>query len=342
MFDYFINFFLILFVTFFINALAKKIKRLDNFSGQLHQILTKKKEIPLSGGLILIILIIVKFNLIENNLLYFLFFIFLVGFLADLRILKSPLIRFTLQIIFTLLFIFILNLSISEIKISWFDSLLTNRYFNIFFVLFCFLVLVNGSNFIDGNNALAIGYFSLIIFTILNLNDEVSLDKQYETLLIFIFISLLILLIFNIFNKLYLGDGGIYLLSALVGFILIKLYSNNQNISPFFIANLLWYPSFEILFSLIRKIKRKYSPMDPDTQHLHQLIFRKYLIYFKNNFIFSNNLTGITINIYHLIIFYVSYLNYSKSIFQMYIIILNIIVYLFVYYLLKKDLSFKK
>ena len=342
MFDYFINFFLIISITIFINTLLNKVKKLHNFSGQPHQILTKKKTIPLSGGLILIILIITKFNSIDINLLYFLLSIFFIGFLADLRILISPLGRFTFQILFILLFILILNLSVSEIRISWFDELLLNRYFNIFFVLFCFLVLINGSNFIDGNNALAIGYYSLVIFSILSLSNELNTNKEYENLLILFFISLIVLLIFNIFNKLYLGDGGVYLISTLIGFLLIKLYSDNQNISPFFVVNLLWYPSFEIFFSLVRKLRTQYSPMDPDTQHLHQLIFKKLLNHFSNNFVMCNSLTGIMINSYHSAIFYISFTSYDKSIFQTYILVLNIFVYLSVYYLLKKKLFANK
>jgi UDP-N-acetylmuramyl pentapeptide phosphotransferase/UDP-N-acetylglucosamine-1-phosphate transferase len=339
--NYLINFFLICFVIFFINTLIKKIKRLNNFSGQKHQILTKKNAIPLSGGLVLIISIFMKLNLIEMNLLFFLVLIFLVGFLADLRILKSPLVRFGIQIIIVFLFIIYLDLTILEIRILWFDNLLINKNFNIFFVLFCFLVLINGSNFIDGNNTLALGYYSLIIFIFLAINEP-SLHNQYFSLVSFIFITLLALLTFNLFNKLYLGDGGVYLLSTFVGFLLVKLYSENQNISPFFIVNLLWYPSFEILFSLIRKIKTKYSPMDPDTQHLHQLIFRKYLLYFDNKAVISNSFTGLTINLYHLIIFYISYTNLSKSFVQGYLLLLNIGFYLFIYFLLKKNLFIKK
>ena len=90
------------------------------------------------------------------------------------------------------------------------------------------------------------------------------------------------------------------------------------------------------------KIKAKYSPMDPDTQHLHQLIFRKFLACFNNRVVISNSLTGITINTYHLIIFYISFLNYSESLFQVYMITLNIMIYLFLYFLLKNNLFIKK
>ena len=36
---------------------------------------------------------------------------------------------------------------------------------------------------------------------------------------------------------------------------------------------LLWYPSYETLFSIIRKNIMNKSPMDPDSNHLHQQIF---------------------------------------------------------------------
>ena len=63
--EYLINFFLITVIIFFINILIKNTKRLNNFSGQKHQILTKKNAIPLSGGLVIIISIFIKFYLID-------------------------------------------------------------------------------------------------------------------------------------------------------------------------------------------------------------------------------------------------------------------------------------
>ena len=36
--------------------------------------------------------------------------------------------------------------------------------------------------------------------------------------------------------------------------------------------NLLWYPAYENLFSIIRKINNKNSAFNPDNHHLHHLI----------------------------------------------------------------------
>ena len=106
----------------------------------------------------------------------------------------------------------------------------------------------------------------MYLYDNLNLNYELEFLDQ-------LLILLFILLVFNLLNKIYLGDSGIYLISLFTGFVVINLYMNNPEFSPYFMANLLWYPAFEILFSLIRKIFSKLSPMDPDTFHLHQLLF---------------------------------------------------------------------
>ena len=70
-----------------------------------------------------------------------------------------------------------------------------------------------------------------------------------------------------------MGDSGAYLLGFLFGYYAIILANENLNISPFYILNLLWYPAFENLFSILRKIKSKISVSTPDNYHLHHFVF---------------------------------------------------------------------
>ena len=51
-----------------------------------------------------------------------------------------------------------------------------------------------------------------------------------------------------------LGDGGVYGLACLIGIIAVYLSNKSDAVSPYFIANLFWYPAFENLFSIIRRI----------------------------------------------------------------------------------------
>ena len=77
------------------------------------------------------------------------------------------------------------------------------------------LVLINGSNFIDGLDGLNLGYFFLIILIILFLSNKHNIvveNNQIKT----IFLITSFLLVLNVINYLYLGDSGSYL----IGFIL--------------------------------------------------------------------------------------------------------------------------
>ena len=129
-----------------------------------------------------------------------------------------------------------------------------------------------------------------------------------------------------------MGDSGSYALGLMCGYFLIKIYELNQEISPYFIILLLWYPCFENLFSIIRKFSFRKSPISADNNHLHQLIYyflKKKKITTK---ISINNASSFLIILYNLFVFFLS-LNYmSNSQFQIIMVLVNIILYLIVYF----------
>ena len=94
---------------------------------------------------------------------------------------------------------------------------------------------------------------------------------------------------------------------------LIDFYNFNQSISPFFIILLLWYPSFEILFSILRKFVLGRSPLKPDNLHLHHLLFNFFKKIYINNL--NKNASGFLINFYNLIIIMLSmrYIKFTVS-----------------------------
>ena len=134
-----------------------------------------------------------------------------------------------------------------------------------------------------------------------------------------------------------MGDSGAYFLGLIFGYFAINLSNNNLDISPIFILNLLWYPAFENLFSIIRKLKTKTSISKPDNLHLHHLIYKKInskLFKFK----YKNSLTGILINFVNLILLFISCLVAHHSIYLSIILILSMFIYLLTYYNLKKNI----
>ena len=139
------------------------------------------------------------------------------------------------------------------------------------------------------------------------------------------------LILFNYFNKLYIGDSGSYSIGFLLGYILLQIYENNPYFSPYFIALLLWYPVFEILFSIIRKIKINKSPLKPDNKHLHHLLFLYFKKKLKYNTNITNNLTSILIIFYNVLIFLIATQNIYSSTLHVLLFTLNIFIYLVLY-----------
>ena len=201
--------------------------------------------------------------------------------------------------------------------------------------------MLNGTNFIDGLNGLIISYCLSIIFILFKLN---LIDLIFSNInLLLIIVTLISLLILNFYNKLFMGDSGSYLLGFLIGYFLITIYLKNPFISPYFIVLLLWYPAFETLFSIIRKLKTRKSPIKPDTYHFHHLLFFFIEKKFRLKKLTSNNLSSFIIILYNFIIFNISALNIYFTYFHVILILMNVMIYLIVYLKLYnfKKLKFK-
>ncbi len=312
-----------------------------NFTGDNHQSFSNLGNIPLSGGFFLI-LPIVFFYLNDLIFVSFISIIFLIGFFSDRKILVSPKKRFFFQVISVLLFVIITDLRIISSRIDLFDLFLTNEIFAYLFSSFCLLILINGSNFIDGLNGLLISYSLIVIYILENLgliSDSVMSGQFFYLILLL----MLLLLLLNVFNILMIGDSGAYLLASFLGFIIINSHENNPNVSPYFYISLIWYPCFENLFSIIRKLNIKFSPLNPDNKHLHQLVFFFIKKKLSLSTIFSNNFSSAVLIFLNFLIIHICSLNPGSTIYQVKLIISSIILYISGYFLLNKfyNLNFK-
>ncbi len=334
----FLNIFLIILIFNFLLNKFDLIK--DKKDTSLHKrFIENKFEPPFSGGIFIILLIVIYLDasLIFKFLILTIFFI---GFFSDLNLFKSINLRFYLQFILVVLTLYFSDLYIQSIRIEFIDNLLNNYFFKVFLTTFCVLILINGSNFLDGVNTLVIGYYALVLYFVSTIDSpNISfISDDFINLLIF---SLLILLVLNYFNQLLLGDNGSYLVSVFVGIYLIDLTNNNVLISPYFVMNLLWYPAYETLFSIIRKVSTKKSALSPDNLHLHQLVY----LYVKDkisNKYHANSLSGVMINIYNLVIFYFASQDYSNTKYQLLLFSFSFIIYNFLYLTLRFNLKKSK
>ena len=321
---------------FTINVFLKKINFLvEGQSKSTHRKIfsTKSKKMQ-SGGLFFIVILLFLLNDQNLYLTTSLILILFLGIFSDIDFITSPKIRFLFQLIIILFLITSTSTFVEYTKIVILDNLIQNYFFSIVFSSFCILILINGCNFIDGANNLLIGYFLIISGCILykfNSGEIIFNEINFKIIIL----SLIILLIFNFRSMIIMGDSGAYVLGLFFGFFLIHLSNINLNISPIYIVNLLWYPAFENLFSILRKIKNNISISEPDNYHLHHLIYKminKKLIS-KN---YNNSLTGLVINLFNLITLSIATMVANHSLYLTIILCFNIFTYIFTYIVLNK------
>ena len=324
-------------IVFLINLFISKSNFLKSHSGFIHQKFLNN-SVPLSGGLFIILPIFLLFHNFYPYMITSFFLLFLLGLFSDLNILAKAKYRFLIQFIIISMFVIFTQLEVLPSRIEYIDNKFQNTFYSYFFTVFCLMVLINGSNFIDGLNGLFLGYNIIILLVLINLDLLGLVGISNESF--YILLSILsFLLLLNFSNKLFMGDGGAYSLSFLLGYILITIYNKNQIVSPYFIIVLLWYPCFENLFSILRKFLINKNPMKPDNSHLHHYLYMLIKKKLGLNNLLSNNLSSLMINSFNLFIFYFASLNLYHTQTQLIILFLSIITYLIIFFTLKKILS---
>lgn len=165
---------------------------------------------------------------------------------------------------------------IVQLDIPIIDTALQWLPFAVAFTVLAVGGVTNAINIIDGYNGLAGG------FAVIALTAIVWVAVQMNDMLILVVGLSMIgaLLGFLAWNwpkgKIFLGDGGAYLLGFILAELSVLLVARNPTVSPWFPLLLLAYPIFETLFSMYRrKWLHNTTPGHPDALHLHQLIFKR-------------------------------------------------------------------
>lgn len=136
----------------------------------------------------------------------------------------------------------------------------------IFFTICCFLVLINSLNMFDGINVQS-GLYLIILFSIL------AYKKIFFYVTLPIVISLIFFLYFNFKNKIFIGNHGIYFLSFILSFLIIKNYNTTNYISAEEVFLLLYLPILELLRLFISRIYKNKNPFKGDSNHIHHYIY---------------------------------------------------------------------
>lgn len=341
--------FFILVYLFILNIFFRNLKFLrHNLQNQAHKKINQNSLFQTGGifflPIILILIYYYKIDLdIEQNLFsIFLILFFIVGFISDLNSNFHPIKRLLLQIIILLILIYLSKFFVERSGIYILNNLMENFFFKYFFIIFCMVVFINGLNFTDGINLNTTGYLIIILLSVYSISNKINIyNENYLNFLNLLIVSLLVFYISNLFYNNILGDSGVYVLGFVLSVIIINFVNQNLEISPILAINLLWYPAFENLFSIIRKKQNKINAFEPDTNHLHSLVFKYLKLNSNKTDKFNHNFSGILMNLSFIPNMFISIRYYDSPLILFLTTIIYVFFYIFIYICLSR-LTYQK
>lgn len=244
-----------------------------------------KKIVPYSGGLVcfLVFLFFVLFLEIDIKMfeatklnqfifIFILFLIFILGFVDDV-IKVSALARFILLIIiFILCLSYFENFVLNYIYFSKYFEKINIHPYGVIITSFFILAFVQSTNMIDGID----GQFGLYFLFLILYSNYFVLNYTLN------FIPFIIIyLIFNYKKKSFIGDGGTYFLSFLIGVTFISLHNRGLIFADdVYIA--MSFPGYDMIRLFFNRIKKRKNPFLGDREHIHHLFLNR----FKENTVF--------------------------------------------------------
>lgn len=155
--------------------------------------------------------------------------------------------------------------------------------------------MVNAFNLIDGANGLLLFCFISVLVCLMMMAEFIN--DIYFIKLCQVFLAILIIqLPFNYPKaRIFAGDLGAYTFGFIVAVLVIIFFGTHPEFLTWQAILILFYPAFELIFTVIRRVQQNKNPMQADRLHLHQLIFTTLNYYLKKN-ILSNALTTIVLS----------------------------------------------
>ena len=242
----------------------------------------KKHHAPVSvlGGFYFYINFFFIFFLFNSNFYYdnkvYLFFfflsatlVFLIGFLDDKYNLNYILRFFILSFSIAALIFIDSNLQIKNIHMDTFNLSINLNFIQSFiFTLFSVMIFIFAFNMLDGID-LQIGFYTFFIFLIF----------IFKNLNFVIFLSFLVPLFFflylNFKKKVFLGDGGAYLLAFIISYFSIKNYNLNL-LKVEEIILFMMLPGVDIIRIFFIRLSMNKNPFFGDLNHIHHIVINKY------------------------------------------------------------------
>lgn len=201
---------------------------------------------------------------------------FAAGLLEDITKRVGVLPRLLATMLSGLLACYLTGVAMQNTGVPPVDWLLAYLPLAMLFTAFAVGGVANAVNIIDGFNGLAAGTVAIMLGAM----GLIALQLGDAPLASVCFAVAAVALGFGAINwplgKLFMGDGGAYLLGFLVGWLAILLPMRHPEINAWATLLVCAYPVLEVAFSVLRRRKREgHHPGQPDKAHLHHFIHRR-------------------------------------------------------------------
>lgn len=169
----------------------------------------------------------------------------------------------------------ITGFSITAANLPGLDWLLGFTAFSVLFTAFAVGGIANAINIVDGFNGLAAGTV-IIILTAFGVMTTALGDNDLALVCLILAGAVAGFLLVNWpLGKIFLGDGGAYFVGFALAWIAVLILDRHSEVSAWAPMLVCGFPILEVLFSIVRRRRRKLSPGDPDRLHLHSLVKRR-------------------------------------------------------------------
>jgi UDP-N-acetylmuramyl pentapeptide phosphotransferase/UDP-N-acetylglucosamine-1-phosphate transferase len=172
----------------------------------------------------------------------------------------------------------ITGVSLERVGVPFLDSLFSYTVISVVFTSLAVGGIANAINIIDGLNGLASSMLIIALVALAAIAQAVGDTNLSASSLVAAAAIFGFFLINWPLGKLFMGDGGSYFSGFAFAWLGVLLVERNPSISPFAVLILCIYPFTEVLFSVYRRRSKNLSLSEPDKQHLHSLIYRRYIV----------------------------------------------------------------
>ena len=200
---------------------------------------------------------------------------FLGGFVEDLTRRVGPVPRLLMTVVSGAIAFAWLDAALYRSDVQWLNVAFSYWPLSLAGTLLAVAGLAHAMNIIDGYHGLAAGVGVLALLALALIAHRIG-DHRLSAVGFAAAGAYAGFLLLNYpLGKIFLGDGGAYLLGTTLAILSAQLVGRHEHVSPWFPLVLVVYPVWETLFSMLRRATFHAAPIGaPDARHLHSLVYR--------------------------------------------------------------------